>query len=414
MNMRKIYFIILFTLGISLNTFAQKGFPNYYKYWDLYTKADSLSKSQNYLAAAPLFMEASQIEVERGIEFSTDHLYYFAALAYTQGKKWNNAFETLYLLVHQNKFTNIESLTSEVRFDPLKKDKRWTALLDAVKTNMEEKKLRDKIYLQRTQHQGHTGETIFYPYTDHARKFLDNDSFPFISIHHEQFKIFFSAHSHAAKNLDYIKKELSLTMSRSLSILDSTSYDRGIYVVVLDSPEDMQHMTGFYVHGGLAVAGHDLLFVIFGEHRRPQFVHEGFHLISFQLWGLSHSQLLIEGSAVYADNQCYYDNPVHSIASYIIKNEKSFPLQSLIDNFDDIAHENDVIAYFLSASIFKYLYEKYGVSKMKKLWTAGFNSIEDIYQFSVQDLEKEWLTYLENVPVPADMNWEHLSQKGCE
>ena len=52
-------------------------------------------------------------------------------------------------------------------------------------------------------------------------------------------------------------EQLSITLNKALSILDTTVYNRGINIVLVDSPEELQDLTGFYVRGGFACVGHD-------------------------------------------------------------------------------------------------------------------------------------------------------------
>ncbi len=96
-----------------------------------------------------------------------------------------------------------------------------------------------------------------------------------------------------------------------------------------------------------------------------------------------------------------------------LKTKKTFPLKSLIEEFDKKAGESDVIAYLQSAAIFKYLYEKHGIEKMKLLWASGFENFKSIYGLSIEDFEKEWLDYINTIPAPKDMDEKKLLTQGC-
>ncbi len=71
-----------------------------------------------------------------------------------------------------------------------------------------------------------------------------------------------------------------------------------------------------------------------------------------------------------------------------------------------------MIAYIQSAGVFKYLYEKYGVEKMKLLWSGGFEKFQSIYGFPVEQLEKDWLNFIKTIPVPNDFDITLLNE-GC-
>jgi hypothetical protein len=87
-------------------------------------------------------------------------------------------------------------------------------------------------------------------------------------------------------------------------------------------------------------------------------------------------------------------------------------LDNLINHFDEIAVQNDVIAYLQSAGVFKYLFEQYGLEKMKMLWIRGFEDFQDIYGFPVEQLEREWIDFLKTVPIPDDFDINRLKE-GC-
>lgn len=212
-------------------------------------------------------------------------------------------------------------------------------------------------------------------------------------------------------HLDNIERDLDMAYDRILNVLNISDYNYGIYLLAVDSKEEMQKIMGYKIKGG-AAQGHDLVFFVYNPEIRPQFKHEIFHLISFETWGQTKYRLLDEGGATYTDNFCFYDNPMYSINAYYLQQKKLFPLSSLIHDFDQKAKENDIIAYIESAGFFKYLYEKYGEEKMKSLWIQGFEAFDSIYGFPVEQLETDWLHFIKTVPIPVDFDINKLSE-GC-
>lgn len=411
--MKKYIFIFILIVGTTFHCFGQNGFPNYYRYIELATKADSLYYANDFKNAAITYIAAAKIPLEKGIEISTTDMYYNAACSYSRVHKTNDAFICLNIIVSENNFSDYDIIIADSDFDFIKKDKRWNTLINQIKANKIKSEHIASQIKKRTTISDNNNEVIFYPYTDYAKQFLENDSLCFLSINYLNYRVFFTGYSYASQHLNEIKKELSITLNKALSILDTTAYNRGINIVIVDSPEELKELTGFYVRGGFACVGHDLVFIVCNENRRWQFVHEGFHLIANQVWGITQSRLLNEGSAVYADNQCHYDNPIYSIASYIVKSNKSFSIQSLIEDFDNKARENEMVAYIQSAAVFKYLYEKYGVAKMKLLWVNGFEKFETVYGLSITDFEKEWSAYLNTISTPENIDLDYLLKNGC-
>ena len=174
----------------------------------------------------------------------------------------------------------------------------------------------------------------------------------------------------------------------------------------------MQAFTGVRAQGGIAYAEFDAGLFPITATRRPQFKHEIFHIISLNAWGPSGCRLLIEGSAVYADNECHIENPIPTINAYYLQSNQLQSLDNLVNHFDEIAVQNDVMPYLQSAGVFKYLYEQYGLEKMKLLWTRGFGDFDTIYGFPVEKLEAEWIDFLKSVPIPHDFDI-HKLKEGC-
>lgn len=254
-------------------------------------------------------------------------------------------------------------------------------------------------------------QTIFRQPSLYVHGFIGNDSISLSSVNHKSFRIYFRDSSYTATHLAEIENELDAAYARILSVLGIRGYDHGIYLLAVDSKEEMQKVMGYKIKGG-AAQGHDLVFFVYNPSIRPQFKHEIFHLISFETWGQTKYRLLDEGGATYTDNFCFYDNPMYSINAWYINEKMLFPLDKLIKDFDTCAKQSDVIAYLQSAGIFKYLYEKYGIAKMKLLWVKGFEEFTSIYGFSISQLEIDWLAFIKSIPVPHDFDIQKLKE-GC-
>ncbi len=254
-------------------------------------------------------------------------------------------------------------------------------------------------------------QIVFRQPSNYVLGFIGNDSIQLSSINYKSFRIYFKDRSYTASHLENIEQELDIAYSRILSVLSISAYKNGIYLLAVDSKEEMQKVMGYKIKGG-AAKGHDLVFFVYNKTIRPQFKHEIFHLISYETWGPTNYRLLDEGGATYCDNFCFYDNPMFTINAYYFQQKKLFPFDSLIKNFDNQAKKSDVIAYLQSAGIFKYLYEKYGVEKMKLLWTEGFEKFNAIYGFSLDQLETDWLNFIKTIPIPKDFDINKLKE-GC-
>lgn len=267
------------------------------------------------------------------------------------------------------------------------------------------------IYITACFGKGLSQKVIFRAPSPYVLDFIGNDTIALSSINYKSFRIYFKDSSYTANHLVEIQQELDLAYDKILSVLNVTSYENGIYLFAVDSKEEMQQVMGYKIKGG-AAQGHDLVFFVYNQYIRPQFKHEIFHLISYEVWGMTKYRLLDEGGATCADNFCFYENPMYSINAYYLQQKQLFPLDSLVNSFDNQAKKSDVITYIQSAGIFKYLYEKYGVDKMKMLWTDGFEAFQTIYGFSLEQFEKDWLNFIKTISIPKEFDIDRLKE-GC-
>ena len=256
------------------------------------------------------------------------------------------------------------------------------------------------------------GRVLFDPTTEYARRCLANDSTPLLSINHRNFRLYYPDSSYAARHLDRLTQELDAAYARILDVLQVPSYDHGIHLIAVDSREAMLKLMGMRIKGGAAVADH-LVFFVFNDQTRPQFRHEIFHLISYQLWGSCINRLLDEGAATYTDNTCFYDNPINAINARLLSEHKLFDTLALAADFGAQAKQSDVIAYLQAAGLVKYLYERYGLARFRQLWTEGFDHFEAIYGLPLARLDREWRLYLRTLPPAPEIDLTKLMKEGC-
>ncbi len=410
--MNRIYFIIL-CLVITSQCFAQSGYPKYYAFYALWQKGDSCLTAQNYKQAGACFYKAATAEIEKGFDIPREGILYNAASAYALAGKEKTALQILNKMAFEYPFKDIDALQSDSAFLSLHSQKKWNHIVDKVTANHTLWFTREKMYTDRTTFGSLSDQIIFYPHrSDFTRTLLDQDTLPFLSISHGNFRLYFAGNSYAAAHIPEIKEQVVFAFSNALQILNVEKYTRGITLILFDSVEEMKAFTGVRAKGGIAYAEFDAGLFPITAARRPQFKHEIFHIISLNSWGPSRCRLLIEGSAVYADNECFYDNPIPTINAYYLRANQLQSLDNLINHFDEIAVQNDVIAYLQSAGLFKYLFEQYGLEKMKLLWIRGFEDFQDIYGFSIERLETEWIDFLKMVPIPDDFDINRLKE-GC-
>jgi hypothetical protein len=100
---------------------------------------------------------------------------------------------------------------------------------------------------------------LFRQPSSYVLGFIGNDSIPYTSVNHNSFRIYFKDNSYASNHLEEMQKELDLAFAKILSVLSIPSYNKGIYLLAVDSKEEMQKVMGYKIKGG-AAQGHDLVF----------------------------------------------------------------------------------------------------------------------------------------------------------
>lgn len=414
--MKKIILIIILPIllgSITSESLAQKGFPKYYEFLALYNKADSLQKAKKYVEAAELFNKASFITIEKGVDYNSKNVQYQVAINYTLAGKYSKAFNALRIFIYETEYSDYDALIKDDQLKILQSKKEWWGIVEMVRRNQLKNTGIEKSKAIRLSIPENSNEYFFHPLTNYAKGFLQNDSLALLSLNYKNFRIYTRSGSYALNNFSDLKRELDAAYLRSLEVLNINHYPRGINVLLVDSPGELEEITDMFVRGGFAAIGHDLVCLPMNANRRIQLRHELFHLVANEVWGSTASRLLNEGSAVYADNICYIDDPIHKISKKLLLSQKLFAIDELINNFDQKAYENDVVAYLQSASIFKFLYEKYGIEKMKILWKDGFQNFEKIYGISIGDLEKNWLEYINSIDTKEDLDINKLLEEGC-
>ena len=409
------YRIYLFIIGLALTTqsFAQSGYPKYYAFYALWEKGDSCLTAQNYRQAGAYFYKAANAEIEKGFDIPREGILYSAASSYALAGKEKTALQILNKMAFEYPFSDIDALLSDSAFISLHQYKKWNRIVEKVSANHTFWLTQEKIYTGRTTFDSPSDEVIFYPHrSDFTRALLNQDTLPFLSLSHGNFRVYFAGNAYASAHIPEIKQQITYALSNALQILNIEKYNRGITLVFFDSVEEMKAFTGIRAMGGIAYPEFDAGLFPITANRRPQFKHEIFHIISMNTWGPSRCRLLIEGSAVYADNECFYDNPIPTINAFYLQSNQLLSLENLINHFDEIAVQNDVMAYLQSAGVFKYLFEQYGLEKMKLLWISGFDDFKDIYGFTIERFETEWIDFLKTVSIPDGFDINKLKE-GC-
>jgi hypothetical protein len=137
------------------------------------------------------------------------------------------------------------------------------------------------------------------------------------------------------------------------------------------------------------------------------FTHEGTHALAQDLIqpkenGGGPDGVLVEGLAVWASGGHYRREPIDPWAAVLASSDDYLPLADLrAGPFYEFQHET---SYLESASFVQFLVERYGLERLKALYGRETGDeahdsalVQELYGRSYQELEAEWLAYLEGV-----------------
>ncbi len=111
------------------------------------------------------------------------------------------------------------------------------------------------------------------------------------------------------------------------------------------------------------------------------------HVMAGNAWKGKPKFWINEGFAVYSD-EMWYGFPLHDLNKYLLLEKKLIPLGELIENF---RYYSDMVSYPQAGSFVKYLYEQYGVDKIKDLWKSGAaKNFKRVLGKDIAALEKDW------------------------
>lgn len=228
----------------------------------------------------------------------------------------------------------------------------------------------------------------------------------------QSYILYYKKGSYSEQHAELLIPMINAAVDRIKEILKISKLFEGFYLVMIDSRDEMERIINWNVKA-LASGRNDAAIFVYNSEIRPYFKHELFHLIAFNIWGDPVSRLLDEGGAMFSDNQCLqYENPLSAINKHLYKNDMWFDLDDLVNDFNGMAGENDMIAYLQAGFIFRYLYENYGVDKMKILWKRGFSDLQDIYGFDINELAQKLEAELSHIK-QQHVDWSELMDKGC-
>lgn len=239
---------------------------------------------------------------------------------------------------------------------------------------------------------------------------INAEGFTWDSVQTKHSILYYQPGSETEKKIEEVKSKTEKGLKRALEILHRQNYKSGLRVFFLkDRENQMNEMIGRTVKA-MTLFSHDAILMVHNKNVRPYLKHEIFHLISYKELGIPYLVWLREGSAVFADGTCQKFN-LDTMGKYLLKSDKLIPLKELTFNFGKY---DDIITYLQGGSFVQFIYEKYGLDKIKKLWKLKKEDLESGGLTELEELEKEWKKYLSGLEIDVkEITWKDFQENGC-
>ncbi|MDD3901154.1 MAG: hypothetical protein PHX22_08010 [Dysgonamonadaceae bacterium] len=213
-------------------------------------------------------------------------------------------------------------------------------------------------------------------------------------------------------------------IERSLEIIQESSFDDSIHLLLVPTRNDMKNIIGgpigganfpkdyaFYPENGRP--DNNYIYAVYGG-KHNALGHEIMHMVTFLKWGLTYCSWLDEGLATYsspeAENCDGYTFEERYV--YFLQNEKLIMPDSTMNFYmkEDGLIPNKIF-YSQMAYIVGSLIDNYGIGKLKILWKSSMENFEEIYGNSFENcLQKINDKLNKKYPDLIKFNWEAFTE----
>jgi hypothetical protein len=213
-------------------------------------------------------------------------------------------------------------------------------------------------------------------------------------------------------------------IAQNLAIINELEFKDSIHIYLVPDRDRMFDLLGGRIGGVTGLRDEhnpeNSIYSVYNKTHNP-LKHEVMHIVTMLKWGNEMRvgiMWLSEGLATFAcpesencDGHTFEERYV-----YLLQSGKLLSLDALTDfevGNDNIFRKKQF--YNQSAYIVEYLFEKYGIEKIKILWQSGMEDFEKIYGLTIEnmigELEKE---LMRKYPDPIDFSWEEFNKRCIE
>lgn len=232
----------------------------------------------------------------------------------------------------------------------------------------------------------HLLATVNFAAAPTADELLKKQGFVWKTAVTEHLRLHYEPGTVAEAKIEGLKRLQEHAFNRNLQVLDINEYASQTDIFIVNSRPRMKELIGRETNG-YAWANTKVVCFIVSQTIIAAGAHELMHVMSRNTWTGKPATWIVEGLAVYADD-AWYRYELHQLCKHLLTEKKLVPIEKLLDGFKG---SHDMITYPQSGSFVKYLYETYGVEKVKELWVRGYaEDFRLVLGKDVQTVEKEW------------------------
>ncbi|WP_108821341.1 hypothetical protein [Dysgonomonas sp. Marseille-P4361] len=215
---------------------------------------------------------------------------------------------------------------------------------------------------------------------------------------------------------DEIVEKTKAYIAQNLELINESGLESSMHLVLVDSREEVEKVLGGK-QAGLAQFNaeekiHSIV-AVYNDLFPSALKHELMHAISIEKWGKQSPDLLwvAEGLAVFAAPEA------EECTGYTLEERYVYLLQQ--NKLWDVNHlftsSWTRTEYTQAGYIVKYLIEKFGIKKLKKLWQTGMKDFEEIYGLNFEEIINNINENLyQRYPNQMELDWDTFNEDCIE
>lgn len=233
------------------------------------------------------------------------------------------------------------------------------------------------------------------------------------TLEYGQFYVYYPSDSYTEDNHDDFEVSLQTALDNVKRTIGIDSYDETVHFIIF---EDQAQMSGYiqkpywyYINPKAHIA-----YLVHNEQREPYFTRTLFQLAAVDNWGVPRADILAFGGALFAKGICQdITFFLDEVGAKLIRDRNYMNYRALFHNFIPALTEAPVLGEIQAAVFFQFIFDNFGVDKVKQLWQEGMSRLEGVVYMSPGEVELEIIGRWRNYTPTTEVDWEKIKLEGC-